>query len=68
MSEIAMCLLLSGFVCPPIECSEVMYDSQLVICCVDGRPLEPATMCGDRCERVDIDEKSFVCPRPSESA
>lgn len=68
MPEIALSLLLNGFVCAPVPCAEIMYDNELIMCCVDGRPLEPATMCGDRCERVDIDEKSFVCPRPSESA
>lgn len=55
MSELALSLLLSGFVCPPIPCAEIMHDNELIMCCVNGQAYEPVTMCGDRCVRVDVD-------------
>lgn len=55
MSEIALSLLLSGFVCPPVESSEIYYNGEYVMCCVNGEPFLPVTMCGDRTERIDLD-------------
>lgn len=55
MSEIALSLLLSGFLCPPIPCAEIMHDNELIMCCIDGHAYAPVTMCGDRCVRVDVD-------------
>lgn len=55
MSEIALSLLLSGFVCPQIESAEIYYNGEYVICCSNGEPFPPVTMCGDRCVRVDVD-------------
>lgn len=54
MSEIALSLLLNGFVCPPVESAEVFYNGEYVICCSNGEPFPPVTMCGDRTERIDI--------------
>ena len=55
MSELALSLLLNGFLCPPIPCAEIMHDDKLIMCCVNGQAYEPVTMCGDRCVRVDVD-------------
>lgn len=55
MPEIALSLLLNGFVCPPLPCAEIMYDNELIMCCVNGQAYEPVTMCGDGCVRVDVD-------------
>ena len=57
MNEAAILLTLFGFVCAPVECQEVMYNNELVACCVNGEAYPPVTMCGDRCERVDVESE-----------
>lgn len=60
MNSLVLALTISGFVCPPLSCAEVFVNGEYVICCYDGHALEPVSLCGDGCIRVDLDSEDLA--------
>lgn len=60
MISVFLSLTLSGgFACPPLPCAEIFVDGEYVLCCYDGHALEPATLCGDGCARIELDSEEI---------
>jgi hypothetical protein len=55
MISVLLSLTISGFVCPPVPCATIFVEGDYVLCCYDGRAIEPVTLCGDGCIRIELD-------------
>lgn len=60
MNSLILALLTSGFVCPPVPCALVFLDGEYIACCYEGHALEPVSLCGDGCIRVDLDPEDLA--------
>lgn len=59
MISLALAIIASGFVCPPVHCAEIYANGEYIMCCYEGYAIAPVSLCGDNCIRIELDSEEL---------